>query len=500
MAMEMFDKVAGRMDISDALVRHILRTPDYVCMPSSYEAMRKDLLESSEVKRDYVKEAKINQMIDSWEKDMPLHEIIREKLPSTNCKMVVFSSDITQLKKNKRLIANLMEKAGISYKGYDYYHSGNRKTMEGLEKFKSEKTRSRAQIIFCIDMLNEGVHVPGVQAAFFLRPTDSKTVFYQQLGRIMSAGSNDCTVVFDMVDNMYSRNMSDLAQDVHDCQTRKIDSLSMGTKEYVDPESVSFRVDDYLKVLRGQKEKVAPRQRQESFAEKLERIAANYTENGRIRIRVYNTQSRNDENWFYLQTKKYAMDALSPEERRLMDRLKFDQYVPPEKKEQIELDRFIKNFKLHHQDISSMSIVDQAYYKRLAFQLSANKLDLAVYRKLSDAGVAFVGYKVPVNYKIAQAYKLDTSEEVMAQMKELERTNRKVVKRQPRVVKTQEEKDQNKLRKVVASKTEGESYKVNGGERRFGGVKSREEIEALKRSAATAFMNNTKTVSRRIHK
>ena len=28
MAMEMFDKVAGRMDISDALVRHILRTPD----------------------------------------------------------------------------------------------------------------------------------------------------------------------------------------------------------------------------------------------------------------------------------------------------------------------------------------------------------------------------------------------------------------------------------------------------------------------------------------
>jgi len=88
----------------------------------------------------------------------------------------------------------------------------------------------------------------------------------------------------------------------------------------------------------------------------------------------------------------------------------------------------------------------------------------------------------------------------MAQMKELERANRKVVKRQPRVVKTQEEKDQNKLRKVVASKTEGESYKVNGGERKFGGVKSREEIEALKRSAATAFMNNTKTVSRRIHK
>ena len=106
MAMEMFDKVAGRMDISDALVRHILRTPDYVCMPSSYEAMRKDLLESSEVKGDYVKEAKINQMIDSWEKDMPLHEIIREKLLRTLNKEIPHGTAVVieEFKEEKNII------------------------------------------------------------------------------------------------------------------------------------------------------------------------------------------------------------------------------------------------------------------------------------------------------------------------------------------------------------------------------------------------------------
>lgn len=497
MAMELFDKVAGRMELPDALVRHILRTPDYVCMPSSYDNLRKDLAARSEVRSDQEKADQVNRLVDAWEKDMPLHEIIRSKLPATNCKMIVFSSDIGQLKANKKLIASLMEKAGISYKGYDYYHSGNKRTLEGLEKFKNEKTRSRAQIIFCIDMLNEGVHVPGVQAAFFLRPTGSQTVFHQQLGRIMAAGSNDCTVVFDMVDNVYSRGVADLAEGVRAASEAKADALSLPGRAYRDPEPVSFRVDDYLKLFREQKEAVAPRQQAESFEEKLARIVANYTEDGRIKIRTYNTQTRNDEAWFYTQTKKYAMDALTPEQRALMDKLSFDPYIPPEQKKEIELDKFLRNYRLHHGDIGSMSIVDQAFYKRTALQMVSNSLDLVVYRKMADAGVTFIGYKIPANYKVAQTFKLDTPEAVAEKMIALEAEAKRMAVRAGRPRLSDEQKAQNKLRKTVASKTEGETYKVNGSERRFGGVKSREEIEALKRSASMGFMENRNSSSRR---
>lgn len=488
-ALEMFDRVAGRMDLSDALVRHILRTPDYVCMPSSYEGLRDDLLKSAEVRNDRGKTDKINKLVDSWERDIPLHEIIRDKLPSTNCKMIVFSPDYNQLKKDKKLIADLMEKAGISYKGYDYYHSANKRTMEGLDRFKNEKTRTRAQIIFCIDMLNEGVHVPGVQAAFFLRHTESQTVFHQQLGRIMAAGSNDCTVVFDMVDNVYSRNISDLADDVQACNSNKTNVLSFPGHAYLDPEPVSFKVDDYLKSFRQQKEAVVPRQQGESFAEKLSRIVNTYTENGRIRIRVYNSQTRKDEEWFYMQTKKYAMGALSPEDKALMDKLKFDPYIPQEEKKQIELDNFIRSYKLHHSDINSMSIVDQAFYKRVISLLTANKLELEVYCKLADAGVSFAAVKVPSNYKIAQTFKLKTPEEVAQKMMELQGLKKSAKAKIGRSCLSEEQKRQNKLRKMVSLKSEGETYKVNGSERKFGGVKSREEIEALKRNAATSFMD-----------
>lgn len=489
-AMEMFDKVAGRMNLSDALVRHILRTPDYVCMPSSYDNLRSEMLKDSEIHTDTDKAERINRLVDAWEKDIPLHQVVREKLPGTNCKMIVFSSDITRLKQDKRLIADLMKKAGISYIGYDYYQSGSPRTLEGLDRFKNEKTRTRAQIIFCIDMLNEGVHVPGVQAAFFLRHTESQTVFHQQLGRIMAAGSNDCTVVFDMVDNVYSRNISDLAEEVSVSSREKADILSLPGRPYTDPEPVSFRVDDYLKSFREQKEAVVPRQAGEDFAERLQRIADTYTEDGRIRIRPYNTQARNDEQWFYMQTKKYAFDKLKPEEKALMDRLKFDAYVPPEEKMMAELDRFIRLFRLKERDMSRMSEIDIRFYKRLAARIESNTLELGDYRKLADAGVTFFGYKVPMNYTIAHQFKLDTIEQVMAKLQELSAEKKARSMKTHRKVLTDEQKQQNKLQRVVSGKSEGETYRVGGKERKFGGTRSREELEKLKREAQMSFLTN----------
>ncbi|MBK9177963.1 MAG: hypothetical protein IPM45_00085 [Acidimicrobiales bacterium] len=39
------------------------------------------------------------------------------------------------------------------------------------------------QILFSVDLFNEGIDVPAVDAVLMLRPTESATVFLQQLGR-----------------------------------------------------------------------------------------------------------------------------------------------------------------------------------------------------------------------------------------------------------------------------------------------------------------------------
>jgi superfamily II DNA or RNA helicase/HKD family nuclease len=55
----------------------------------------------------------------------------------------------------------------------------------------------RVSVVFSVDIFNEGVDVPSVDTLIMLRPTDSPTLFLQQLGRGLrrDAGKRACTVI-----------------------------------------------------------------------------------------------------------------------------------------------------------------------------------------------------------------------------------------------------------------------------------------------------------------
>ncbi len=50
-------------------------------------------------------------------------------------------------------------------------------------KALSELKAGKVRVVFSVDMFNEGVDVPSIDTVLFLRPTESPTVFLQQLGR-----------------------------------------------------------------------------------------------------------------------------------------------------------------------------------------------------------------------------------------------------------------------------------------------------------------------------
>lgn len=61
-------------------------------------------------------------------------------------------------------------------------------------------------IIFSVDLFNEGVDVPAVDTVLFLRPTESATVFLQQLGRgLRIADDKDCLTVLDFIGTQHRR-------------------------------------------------------------------------------------------------------------------------------------------------------------------------------------------------------------------------------------------------------------------------------------------------------
>jgi hypothetical protein len=69
---------------------------------------------------------------------------------------------------------------------------------EAVEKLK----RAEINVIFSVDMFNEGLDIPEVDMVMFLRPTESPTVFLQQLGRgLRKKGNKKYVNVLDFIGN-----------------------------------------------------------------------------------------------------------------------------------------------------------------------------------------------------------------------------------------------------------------------------------------------------------
>lgn len=95
----------------------------------------------------------------------------------------------------------------------DYYHTayltGKNKTGERIRAYNDlQSDQKDLEILFAVDILNEGVDIPGVNMVLFLRPTESSTIFIQQLGRGLRKYANKPYVtILDFIGNSYKRSV-----------------------------------------------------------------------------------------------------------------------------------------------------------------------------------------------------------------------------------------------------------------------------------------------------
>ncbi len=69
----------------------------------------------------------------------------------------------------------------------------------------------KVNVVFTVDLFNEGVDVPTIDTVLFLRPTESATVFLQQLGRgLRRTDGKACLTVLDFIGNQHRRFRFDL--------------------------------------------------------------------------------------------------------------------------------------------------------------------------------------------------------------------------------------------------------------------------------------------------
>jgi superfamily II DNA or RNA helicase len=77
---------------------------------------------------------------------------------------------------------------------------------EERTKLLQDFRAGRLTFVFACDVFNEGLDVPEVNTVLFLRPTESLTIFLQQLGRgLRHAPGKDCLTVLDFVGQAHRR-------------------------------------------------------------------------------------------------------------------------------------------------------------------------------------------------------------------------------------------------------------------------------------------------------
>ncbi len=122
--------------------------------------------------------------------------------------LVEFSSDMDDVKalafcvtvKHAIFMANFLQSKGIEAKVI----SGTTEHKERVDARNWLISGKRARCICTVDVFNEGVDIPHVNTLLFLRPTNSLTIFLQQLGRgLRKADGKECVTVLDFIGNAH---------------------------------------------------------------------------------------------------------------------------------------------------------------------------------------------------------------------------------------------------------------------------------------------------------
>ena len=209
MATELFnDNVVSRISLEDAWTEEILPVPVYIsCLytfDKTYEKYNKILEKNKSVLKERYYEAKeiLEEGKLKWETSEGIPQILKRHLPKSTRKIIVFCSTVNELDTLKESFTKWMNEAGFKTSNYVVNYK-NTQSLKEMQRFRNDITNNdTVQVIFSVNMLNEGIHVPEVDAVVFLRSTISKNVFLQQLGRSMDAGYTGRPIVFDMVDNL----------------------------------------------------------------------------------------------------------------------------------------------------------------------------------------------------------------------------------------------------------------------------------------------------------
>lgn len=185
------NNIPYELRLRDAIINDLI-------VPFHYYGIRDELVDYG--LSDSAERRLIAQLSDESNCEFIYQQIEKHRPQGQKLKALAFCRNI----QHARMMKENME---------DYYHtaylSGKNKTGERIRAYNDlQSENNELEILFAVDILNEGVDIPGINMVLFLRPTESSTIFIQQLGRGLRKYQNKSYVtILDFIGNSYKRSV-----------------------------------------------------------------------------------------------------------------------------------------------------------------------------------------------------------------------------------------------------------------------------------------------------
>ena len=188
----LFDQnVPYELRLRDAIINDLV-------VPFHYYGIRDTLVDYDLSKKQ--EHQMLAQIVDAPHCKFICDEIEKHRIDG-KLKALVFCRNQT----HARMMAEAFQQQGY----HATYLTGNNSVGERIRAYDDLQSDDKELEILCsVDILNEGVDIPGVNMVLFLRPTESSTVFIQQLGRGLRKYANKSFVtILDFIGNSYKRSV-----------------------------------------------------------------------------------------------------------------------------------------------------------------------------------------------------------------------------------------------------------------------------------------------------
>lgn len=207
MAEELFNScIAMEMTLGEAVVRGILPAPKYVTTVYQYQQNLERYERRVSAIRNPRSRDRSERYLQALRRAMAqadgLDRVFARHMTDRHGRYIVFCASVEHMREMRSHAEAWFRDVDEEPHCYQVY-AENAEASAAYDAFRQDDSE-HLKLLFCVNMLNEGIHVAGISGVILFRPTVSPIIYKQQIGRALTAGGTSAPLILDVVNNVES--------------------------------------------------------------------------------------------------------------------------------------------------------------------------------------------------------------------------------------------------------------------------------------------------------